>query len=63
MHRDIRYPDTRQVGVRITVNISQYILIIIIRSVTVAERTKACTALARSEAGIAGSNPTQGMDV
>jgi hypothetical protein len=31
--------------------------------VTVAERSKACTVVARSEAGIAGSNPTQGMDV
>jgi hypothetical protein len=29
----------------------------------VAERSKACTVLARSEAGIMGSNPTQGMDV
>jgi hypothetical protein len=31
--------------------------------VTVAERSKACTIFARSEAGILGSNPTQGMDV
>jgi hypothetical protein len=31
--------------------------------VTVAERSKACTVFARSEAGIMGSNPTQGMDV
>jgi hypothetical protein len=31
--------------------------------VTVVERSKACTVFARSEAGIAGSNPTQGMDV
>jgi hypothetical protein len=31
--------------------------------VTVAERSKACTVFARSEAGIVGSNPTQGMDV
>jgi hypothetical protein len=31
--------------------------------VTVAERSKACTAFARSEAGIVCSNPTQGMDV
>jgi hypothetical protein len=31
--------------------------------VTVAERSKACTVLARSEAGTMGSNPTQGMDV
>jgi hypothetical protein len=27
------------------------------------ERSKACTVFARSEAGIVGSNPTQGMDV
>jgi hypothetical protein len=31
--------------------------------VTVAERSKACTAFARSEAGTVGSNATQGMDV
>jgi hypothetical protein len=31
--------------------------------VTVAERSKACTVFARSEAGIAGSKTTQGMDV
>jgi hypothetical protein len=31
--------------------------------VTVAGRSKACTVFARSEAGIVGSNPTQGMDV
>jgi hypothetical protein len=31
--------------------------------VTVAERCKACTLFARSEAGILGSNSTQGMDV
>jgi hypothetical protein len=31
--------------------------------VTVAERAKACTVFARSEAGIVGSNPTQGMNV
>jgi hypothetical protein len=31
--------------------------------VTVAQRSKACTAIARSEAGIVGSNHNQGMDV
>jgi hypothetical protein len=31
--------------------------------VTVAERSKARTVFARSEAEIGGSNPTQGMDV
>jgi hypothetical protein len=31
--------------------------------VTVAERSKAWTVFARSEVGIVGSNPTQGMDV
>jgi hypothetical protein len=31
--------------------------------VTVAERSKACTVFARSEAEIVGSNPNQGMDV
>jgi hypothetical protein len=30
---------------------------------TVAERSKACTDFARSEAGIVGANPTQSMDV
>jgi hypothetical protein len=29
----------------------------------VAERSRACTVFARSEAGIVGSNLTQGMDV
>jgi hypothetical protein len=29
----------------------------------VAERSEACTVFARSEAGIMGSNPTQGMAV
>jgi hypothetical protein len=33
------------------------------RPVTVAERSKACTDFGRSEAGIVGSNPTQGIDV
>jgi hypothetical protein len=31
--------------------------------VTVAERSRACTVFARSEAGTVDSNPTQGMDV
>jgi hypothetical protein len=31
--------------------------------ITVAERSKACTVFARSDAGIVGSNPIQGMDV
>jgi hypothetical protein len=31
--------------------------------VTVAERSKACAVFARSEPGIVGSNPTQGMNV
>jgi hypothetical protein len=31
--------------------------------VTVAERSKACTVFARSEAGIVGLNPTEGMGV
>jgi hypothetical protein len=31
--------------------------------ITVAERSEACTVFARSGAGIAYSNPTQGMDV
>jgi hypothetical protein len=31
--------------------------------VTAAERSKACTVFARSEAGTVGSNSTQGMDV
>jgi hypothetical protein len=34
-----------------------------IRPVTVAERSKSCTLIARSEAGIVSWNPTQGMDV
>jgi hypothetical protein len=31
--------------------------------VTVAERSRACTVFAHSEAGTVCSNPTQGMDV
>jgi hypothetical protein len=31
--------------------------------VTVTKLSKTCTAFARSDAGIMGSNPTQGMDV
>jgi hypothetical protein len=31
--------------------------------VTVAERSKACTVFARSEAGFMSSNPAQGMNV
>jgi hypothetical protein len=34
-----------------------------IKYAPVAERSEACTVLARSEAGIVGSNPTQDMDV
>jgi hypothetical protein len=33
------------------------------KPVTVAKRSMACTVFARSEAGIVGSHPTQGMDV
>jgi hypothetical protein len=35
----------------------------LLKPVTVAERSKACTVFARWEAGIVGSNPNQGMDV
>jgi hypothetical protein len=38
------------------------VLIYINQLVTVAERSEACTVFARPEAGIVGSNPTQGMD-
>jgi hypothetical protein len=37
--------------------------IYIVSPVTVAVRSKACIAFARSEPGIVGSNPSQGMDV
>jgi hypothetical protein len=36
---------------------------VIIEPITVASRSKAWTIFARSNAGIVGSNPTQGMDV
>jgi hypothetical protein len=36
---------------------------VFIMPITVAERSKACTLFARSDAGIVGSNSTQGMDV
>jgi hypothetical protein len=38
-------------------------LLINAQPVTVAERSKACTVFARSEVGIVGLNPIQGMDV
>jgi hypothetical protein len=34
-----------------------------IQPITVAERSKAWTVFARSDAGIEGSNPIQGMDI
>jgi hypothetical protein len=37
--------------------------IILCRPVTVVEQSKACTIFGLSEAGIVGSNPTQGIDV
>jgi hypothetical protein len=40
-----------------------YIYLKFIVPVTVAERSNACTVFPRLEAGIVGSNPTQGMDV
>jgi hypothetical protein len=33
------------------------------QTITVAMQSKACTVFAHSNAGIMGSNPTQGMDV
>jgi hypothetical protein len=39
------------------------IYLIYTKPVTVAERSKACTVFARSEAGIVGSNHSQGMVV
>jgi hypothetical protein len=56
-------------------HLSQYVLqsqphillnlsvLITYKPVTVAERSRACTVFARLEAGIVGSNHTQGMDV
>jgi hypothetical protein len=41
----------------------EFSLVIHVLSVTVAEPSKACTVFTRSEAGIMGSNLTQGMDV
>jgi hypothetical protein len=40
-----------------------YLRLILLGPVTVAERSEECAVFARSEAEIAGSNPTQGMDV
>jgi hypothetical protein len=40
-----------------------FLSLIFLRSVTVAERSKAYTVFARSKAGVVGSDPTQGMDV
>jgi hypothetical protein len=44
------------------VNVNLWI-VSLLRPVTVAKRSKACTFFARSEAEIVGSNPNQGMDV
>jgi hypothetical protein len=44
-------------------NQEQFTLIYIYAPVTIPARSKACTVFARSEAGIVGSNPIQGMDV
>jgi hypothetical protein len=38
-------------------------MVTVVEPVTVAERSKACTVFDRSEAGIVGSNLTQGVDV
>jgi hypothetical protein len=40
-----------------------FLLVSEIMPVMVAERSKVCTVFARSETGIVGFNPTQGMDV
>jgi hypothetical protein len=40
-----------------------FLAVFLATPVTVAERSKGCTAFARSETGIVGSNPTQGIDV
>jgi hypothetical protein len=45
-------------GVRLTIHVT-----VCIEPVTVGELSKACIVFARSEAGIVGSNPTQGMGV
>jgi hypothetical protein len=42
---------------------SIFIMISVSLPVTVAERSRACTVFARSEAGIVGSNPKQGMNI
>jgi hypothetical protein len=44
-------------------NRQEFFIHSIFKPVTVAERSKAYTVFARSEAGIVGSNSTQGMDV
>jgi hypothetical protein len=40
----------------------KYCRLMVLWPVTVAERSEACNVFARSEAGIVGSNPTQGMN-
>jgi hypothetical protein len=35
----------------------------LLKPITIAERSEACTVFARSEAGIVGSNPTKDMNV
>jgi hypothetical protein len=60
-----KYIETRKHRVRNETLLEKYMLLVMIRNivpVTVTERSKAWTVFARSEAGIVGSNPTEGMD-
>jgi hypothetical protein len=50
--------------VAVTGSVSQFLVLLMCTGpVTVAERSNVSTVFARSEAGIVGSNPTQGMDL
>jgi hypothetical protein len=50
-------------GSRILLLLLLVVVVVVVMSVTVSAWSKAWTVFARSDAGIVGSNPTQGMDV
>jgi hypothetical protein len=55
--------DTKMHTFRIQNKLQQKLMTLNLGRFTVAERSKAYTVFALSEAGIVGSNPSQGMDV
>jgi hypothetical protein len=62
-HRIYSYDSRNEKKIIFLNSINKFALIMETQPVTVAERSKASTVFARSDAGVAGSNPTQDMDV